>query len=495
MNDVQRANAMSNGDGRERGALSRRRDVHRIAQRVVGDRRGGRSCSSRHTLRPAGLRKVIPMVILAVVTIALAACGGETDERTGGSSGSPSGATTVTIWAHHGQPAENEAMRAIIDAFNVAHADRGVQAAITFFPDQQYPQKVSIAAASGSLPDLIDIDGPYVGPWAAEGLLRPLDSYVGEELRADLLPTLIDQGTYEGSLYALGAFESALVVYYNRDMIEKAGLAPPDRVADAWTWDEFVEALQQVAPHTPTPITFHMEDQSSEWFTYAFSPLIWSNGGELIDTEQFRAVGVLNSPASIRAIERWRDVFSAGLAEATGANPDPFSAGLVAFDWTGHWMLPTYEAHPDLRFGVMPLPKMGPEAVVASGSWCWGITRAADDPDAAWTVLEWLLNPEHGIAPIVRANGAVPGRLSAFALFPEYEEMPRRLFREQLETAARARPRTPVYLTLTSEFSRSLRDIATGADVEPRMTQAAEVVQRELDRAERQRERRRSQDQ
>jgi fructooligosaccharide transport system substrate-binding protein len=120
--------------------------------------------------------------------------------------------------------------------------------------------------------------------------------------------------------------------------------------------------------------------------------------------------------------------------------------------------------------------------VAACGSWCWGIASTCDDVEAAGIVLTWLLDTRHGIKPIVEANGAVPGRHSAFALFPEYEEMPRRLFRAQLQASAHPRPRTGVYLTLTSEFARALRDIALGADVKERLGEAARAVQRVLDR-------------
>ncbi|MGD8451456.1 MAG: sugar ABC transporter substrate-binding protein [Phycisphaerae bacterium] len=386
----------------------------------------------------------------------------------------------VRLWAHQGQEKENAAMRAIADAFNAEHAAQKLRVEITFYPDRQYADKVSIAAFSKTLPDVLDVDGPYVGPWAAEGILQPLDELIDETLRADLLSSLIEQGTYADHLYAVGAFDSALVVYYNADVIERAGLHPPEHVAEAWTWDEFVQALEQVKPLATVPLSLHMDDASSEWFTYAFSPLLWSNGGQLIDDG--RAVGVLDSPANIAALTRWQQLFRDGLAEPTSTNPDPFSAGLAAFDWTGHWMLPRFEQKEGLRFGVMPLPKMGERFVAASGSWCWGISRDCGDRAAAWQVISWLLDPEHGIKPIVQANGAVPGRRSAFALFPEYEELPRQLFREQLEQAARARPRTPAYLTLTSEFAAALRDVARGTDVARRLKEAAENVQRTLDR-------------
>ncbi|MBN1513603.1 MAG: sugar ABC transporter substrate-binding protein, partial [Phycisphaerae bacterium] len=339
----------------------------------------------------------------------------------------------------------------------------------------------SIASATRRLPDVLEIDGPLVGPWAAEGLLRPLDAYVTSELRADFLPSILTQGTFNEKLYSLGAFDSALVVYFNRDLMEKAGLHPPESVADAWNWETFVEALRRVRPHATVPLSLHMDEQGTEWFTYAFSPLIWSNGGALIDTARKRVVGVLDGAGNVEAISRWQALFSEGLAEATTTNPNPFAAGLAAFDWTGHWMLPSFEAA-DIRFGAMPLPRMGEVSAAASGSWCWGLSRECRHPDDAWKVVAWLVDAEHGVEPIVRANGAVPARRSAFALFPEYEQMPRRLFREQLETAAHPRPRTAVYPSLSVEFARALRDVAIGNDVQKTLTRAAQSVQRALDR-------------
>jgi ABC-type glycerol-3-phosphate transport system substrate-binding protein len=421
-----------------------------------------------------GFRWIGSVFACAVLTLVLAGCSGE--EKV------PEGFTVITVWAHQGQARENMAMRAIVDAFNQAYQDEKLMIDITFFPDRQYADKVSIASASGSLPDVLDIDGPFVGPWAAEGLLIPIDSYVDTQLREDMLASLIEQGTYNKKLYALGAFDSALVVYYNRDVMEKADLDPPELVDEAWTWQEFTDALEKVKPHVPIALSLHMNQQSDEWFTYAFTPLVWSNGGALIDTANGRIEGVMNGAATAEAITEWKALFENGYAQATSPTPDPFSAQQSAFDWNGHWMLPTFEETEGLHFGAMPLPRMGDIPVAASGSWCWGLSRNARDPKTAWKAIEWFLDPKQGIQPIVEANGAVPGRKSAFQYFPEYDTMPQRLFREQLELAAHPRPRTPVYLTLTTEFARALRDIAKGADVEARLTEAAETVQQTYDR-------------
>ncbi|HRX87498.1 MAG TPA: sugar ABC transporter substrate-binding protein [Phycisphaerae bacterium] len=429
----------------------------------------------------ASIRRVAPAAVVALtVWAAIAGCAGR-------ESAAVKGRARLTVWAHHGQPAEREALAGIVAAFNAAHPD-GPAVAISFFPDRQYADKVSIASATGRLPDVVEVDGPYVGPWAAEGLLKPLDGFVDDALRADFLPTIIAQGTFQDCLYALGAFDSALVVYYNRDIIARAGLAPPEHVADAWDWATFRAALEKAKPYVAVPLALHVDEPGDEWMTYAFAPLIWSNGGALIDVQHGRTIGVLDGPQAVAAITKWQRLITDGLAEASSVNPNLFAAGDAAFDWSGHWMLPAFEQTAGLDFGAMPLPRTGDRSVTSAGSWCWGISRDCRDPAAAWRFIAWLLDPERGIKPIVEANGAVPARRSAFALFPEYDSGVRRLFREQLETSARARPRTAVYLALTTSFARALRDIALGADVAAALHQAAESVQHDLDRRRARRE-------
>jgi ABC-type glycerol-3-phosphate transport system substrate-binding protein len=413
--------------------------------------------------------------MIGAILPGLLACACSRDEAGGQSA-------VLTVWAHHGQAAEHAAMQAIVADFNAAAAPAGPRVRITFFPDQQYADKVSIAAATGELPDIIEIDGPYVGPWAAEGLLQPLGDLIAPDVRADLMPTIVQQGTYAGELYAVGAFDSGLAVYFNRDLLARANIVAPERVADAWDWDEFVAALRAVQPHVDIPLSLHLGVPADEWLTYAFAPLVWSNGGGLIDVAGGRVEGVLNSPATVTAVRRWQQLFAEGLAMPTSSDPDPFAGGKAAFDWTGHWMLPGYEQTAGLRFGVMPLPRMGARAVVSAGSWCWGISPSCADRAAAGRFLNHLLDARRGIQPIVVANGAIPGRRSAFELFPEFERGPRALFRAQLDACGRARPRTPVYLALTSAFARALRDVSLGAEPQAALDFAARSVQFDLDR-------------
>ncbi len=387
----------------------------------------------------------------------------------------------IRVWCQQGQESENQAMRAMESAFNTAHAAEGLAVQITFFPDFQYTEKVSIAAAARDLPDVLALDGPTVAQFVDARLLRPIAAWFSPEELADFAPTIRAQGTIGGELYALGAFDSAMVLYYDRAMLARAGVEPPAGFG-SWTWDEFLDACARLKAAGLDPVSMHMDITGDEWYTYAFSPLIWSAGGSLIDTEGRRVAGVLNAPENAATLRRWREVFTRDFAARAPIDPDPFGKGKTAMDWSGHWMVRSHLAAKGENLGAMPLPRMGPRTVAACGSWCWGLTRDARDPDQAALWLRWVTDPAHGVQPIVAANGAVPARASAYPLFPEYDGPPFSLFRELQETAGRPRPRTPFYPTLTQHFAAALRDVARGADPQKRLEQAAAQVQRRIDR-------------
>jgi len=424
-----------------------------------------------HRAPQAWRRAALLLMLAGAVSLPLGCSREETGQRS----------KVIRVWCHQGQEAENRAMRDMVQAFNKAHSPEGVRVKMEFFPDKQYTEKLISAAAVGDLPDALDLDGPLVAQFVQAGLLRPLDPWFDEQVREDFIPTILQQGTIDGKLYALGAFDSALVLYYDKNMLAKAGVEPPPP-EQAWEWGQFLHACRQLKEAGRDPLAMHMGDSSDEWFTYAFSPVIWSAGGALISPDGGKVEGVLNLPTNVAALKQWQRIFQEDLAATDPVNPDPFGSGETAMDWTGHWLAPSHLEKKGEALGAMPLPKMGEEKVAPCGSWCWGVSSAAEDPDTAVLWVKWATDPIHGIKPIVEANGAIPARKSAFGEFPEYERMPYRLFRQQLLHWARPRPRTPHYATLTQQFAAALRDIARGADVQQRLDEAAQAVQRVIDR-------------
>jgi fructooligosaccharide transport system substrate-binding protein len=391
----------------------------------------------------------------------------------------------LRVWSHQGQAAENAALRAIAAAFNRAHAGRGVGVELSFFPDFHYTEKLSIAAAAHDLPDAFELDGPLVARFVDAGLVAPLAPHFSDAELGDFLPTVIDQGTIEGTLYTLGAFDSAVVLYYDRVRFAEAGIAAP-APAQGFTWPDFVSACERLAAIGVEPLALHLGESHDEWFTYAFSPVVWSGGGELVGADGRSVRGVLSSAQNVRSLQAWQALVSRGFARADPVDPDPFGGGACAMDWSGHWMARSHSSRKGEALGVMVLPRLGQKSVAPCGSFCWAISSTTKQPELAALWVRWITDPSHGVEPLIAANGAIPGRKSVFSRFPEYETLPYVLFRQQLEQNARPRPRTPFYATLTRHFAAALRDMAHGSDVASTLGRAerdiARVIERRLGR-------------
>ena len=126
------------------------------------------------------------------------------------------------------------------------------------------------------------------------------------------------------------------------------------------------------------------------------------------------------------------------------------------------------------------MPIWPEQKAAGMGSWNWGITNACENPEAAWTFLEYLIEPEQ-ILRMTDANGAVPARFSAI----EQSELfapdgPLNIFVQQLEQYAIPRPVTPAYPTITSEFATAVDDIVTGADVQETMDEAVRAIDQDI---------------
>src|SRR6266702_8998622 len=141
-------------------------------------------------------RVIFPLMVL--LSMLFSACG-STSSTTAGTT---SGPITIQLFFHSGQEPEREALNATLKAFSDRNPDITVEA--VQLPEGRYTDQVNIAALARSLPCLLDFDGPTLYNYAWSGYLIPLDKYVSPEMKADFLPSIIRQGTYNHHLYKPG---------------------------------------------------------------------------------------------------------------------------------------------------------------------------------------------------------------------------------------------------------------------------------------------------
>jgi multiple sugar transport system substrate-binding protein len=427
------------------------------------------------------MRKRIAVVVLILLLSAgVAFAGGQ------GEDGS-SGPIEISLWFHGGTADETEAMRAQIDRFNNSQGDYKV--VMTEIPGgavagSGYNDAVNAAAVAGDLPDILDLDGPNLYNYAWAGYLLPLDDFVSSTLRRELLPSLVDQGTYQDRLYAIGQYDSGLALVGRVSLLEKAGVRIPTAIDDAWTRAEFLDALSklQQIPEVAYAIDLKMNYGAGEWFTYGFSPVVQSFGGDLIDRSDYQsAEGVLNGPEAVEAMTFLQNIFEEGYSIVSPPDDNEFVNGRAALGWLGHWMWNTYRDQFGDDVVVIPMPDFGEGSATGMGSWAWAVSSQTENPDAAWAFLEFILQPEE-ILSITNINGAVPGRTTAFEQSPLYVEGGElNVFVQQLQGGvAVPRPKTPAYPAITSAFYTAMDNIIKGADVQTELDAAVDKIDADI---------------
>jgi multiple sugar transport system substrate-binding protein len=392
---------------------------------------------------------------------------------------------TVSVWFHSGKGEEFQTIDAQVKDFNEANAGE-IQIELINLPEGSYNDQVQAAALANDLPCLLDFDGPFVYNYAWSGYLLPLDDYVSDEMKADFLPSIIEQGTYAGKLYSLGTFDSGLAIWGNKAYLEEAGVRIPTGIDDAWTGEEFLDALEklQALPEVEYAIDFKMNYGETEWYTYGFSPIMQSFGADLIDRSTYKsAEGVLNGPEAVEGMTFFQELFKKGYANPDPAGDDAFyGTKTAALALVGHWMWNPHNDGLGDDLVLLPMPKFGGKAVTGMGSWNWGLTTSCPNPDAAWKVLDYFVSPDE-ILRMTNANGAVPARKSAIAKSKLYAEGgPLSLFVQQLEGGvALPRPVTPAYPVITQSFIEAAKNIIAGADVKAELDKMVKKIDQDIE--------------
>lgn len=389
----------------------------------------------------------------------------------------------VSVFFHTGSGTENDAIQEILTSFNEVQDQ--YEAVITELPGDGYNEQVTAAALSGNLPCVLDFDGPYQYNYVWSGYVRSLDDLVTEEYLADFLPSIIEQGTYNGSLYSLGAFEGGLGIWGNRSLLEAAGVRIPTGLDDAWTLEEFELALAALKEANPDayPLDLKMNYGAGEWFTFGFAPILQSFGGDLINRDDFQsAEGVLNGPEAVAAMEFFQSLFTNGYANVSPPDDNEFVNGNAALSYVGHWEYTRYSEELGDDLVLIPVVDFGNGGVTGTGSWAWAITESCDNVEGAWALMQHILSPEN-VALITEANGAIPARLSVLDTDERFaEDGALRVYYDQLVNGVGVpRPQTPAYNVITAAFATAADEIARGGDVQDALDEAVDRIDADIE--------------
>lgn len=391
------------------------------------------------------------------------------------SNGSDGGVIKLSVWTPEGQEVENQYFKDTIEKFNKENEGK-IEASIELIPranGYEYENKINAAATSGGLPDVMAMDGPTVANYANSGIIVPIGDYFKKEDLTDFVPSIIQQGTYNDKLYTLGTSESDVVLYYNKTMLDAAGITPPSSLKDAWTWDDVYEISKKLTKDGVYGI--NMDWDLGEGQIYGFAPILWSNGAELLSKDGKKADGYVNSNEAVEALKSYERFAKEGLMNLQPL-PNEFEEGKAALYLMGSWEVEKIQkSYPDLKWGITyyPTSSKTKKVVAPSGDWCWGITSGSKNAEAAAKLIAHLTSPE-SVEKYCTAINKPPSRVSILDKLDVYKKLPMSIIKDQVINAAHPRPISTSYPVLSKEFAAAMGDIRTGADIKSALDQVAQ---------------------
>ena len=309
--------------------------------------------------------------------------------------------TTVTYYSFTTDQDHVDELEALISTFESQHPDISIE--YTTAPFDSYFTKLQTDFAAGNAPDVFELNYENFVTFASRGTLEPLTPYLeGQDGVAanTFYPAALDAFQYDGTQYGLPITFSTVVLYYNKDLFDAAGLEYP---TSDWTWDDVMSAAE--ALNNPSERVWGIYQPVQFWEFYKAAA---AAGGGLEVGEEVR----IDTPENRQALHYLVDkVQTAGVmptdAELSGvANEDLFLNGQLGMLVSGIWMFDKFQSAAfEWDIAVEPGSVRNATHFFANAA---AVANDSEVPDAAWQWVEFLaISPEVAQARI-ESNWELP---------------------------------------------------------------------------------------
>jgi len=316
----------------------------------------------------------------------------------------PAAAEPVTLtWAFWGSPEEAVSHKAVADAFMKEHPEIKIETWNE--PWDAYFTKIQSLWASGDPKAVPDVAFLWWTPkFASEGVLENLDPYIqksGTDLN-DYWPGLLESHKYNGSVYGLPRDIEVNILYYNKDLLDKAGVKYPD---ESWTWDDLLIAGEKLTVRDASgavkqyALAMENNNKYDKWVNQA--------RGAILDDMRNPSKCMLADREAVHAVEDFAGMMRFGYAmrdadiNQAGGDAGAFQSGQAAMIIQNTSRVSGFnKAGLNYDVAVVPVPG-GPDESYSkrwnpAGGAGWVMSAKSDNKDAAWTFIQWLQSANGG---------------------------------------------------------------------------------------------------
>jgi multiple sugar transport system substrate-binding protein len=316
--------------------------------------------------------------------------------------------------------------------------------------DGQREQLVRRLGAEDSSVDLIGMDVIWTGEFANAGWITPFPQDVADKVTADVFPSVVKTGEFEGKLYAAPLWSNTQLLWYRTDRVPKAPK----------TWDEVIDEGVKLGPDKGL---IEVQADKYEGLVVWFNQLLESAGGHILAGPE--EIDLQQEPTE-RALEVMGKLSTSEAADPaiTTSEEDParlaFEAGSAAFQINYPFVYPSAKENaPDIyknmRWAPYPGIVSGKPAKAPIGGINWGVGAYTKHPQEAFAAAACMRNPENEKEAAIK--GGLPPTLESLYSDPELiKAYPfAALIRKQLATAA-VRPVTPAYADVSLAVAKAV---------------------------------------
>ena len=339
-------------------------------------------------------RKVICAVLSATMASSLLFAGGTTalaDEDK----------TEITVWSW------DATVEAAIPAFEEANPDITVKFENVGSASEQYRAIDNALQAGTGFPDVAQFEYFAVPYFAVAQKLADLSALGAGDYAADYVEAAWNDVHFNDTLYALPLDYGPVVMFYNQDTFEKAGIAEAPK-----TWDEYYEAAKKVRALGDD---YYISNASGDIFLIL--SMIWQAGGTPFSTDGANVKIDFSDENTQNVLAFWQKMIDEDLItnDITNWSDDwnrALNDGTLATQVIGGWMtanLPPRapDAAGNFRVATMPQWNEGENYSAENGGSTLAILEASEKKEAAFKFVEYITHGD-GVQPRVDSNATVP---------------------------------------------------------------------------------------
>lgn len=408
-------------------------------------------------------KRIWTAVLAGVLTTAsLVGCGSGDSDETPTEVGTFEGRGPITYVAAKDSTGT---VKRLVDVWNADNPDQKVTLVeLPSDADAQRQQMIQNAQTESDTYTVLNLDVVWTSEFAANRWIDPLPK---EEFPLDeMLPPAVEAATYRDTLYAVPNTVGGGVLYYRKDLLDKAGIAtPPTTIA------ELEEACDEVAklPEAEGTSCYAGQFEKFEGLTVNFCELVGAAGGHVVDDEGKPDV---DTPEAATAAQWLVDGFESGLFPAEAITYEEengrqaFQAGKLVFhrQWPYQYTLANATDGSSKvagKFDVAPLPGFEAPGASTLGGNQLAISRFADNKATALEFVQWFSNQENALANL-EVTSNTPAYTALYddpAMVKKYPYLP--ALKESLLSAV-PRPRVVRYGDVTAAIQDAAYAMITG---------------------------------